>query len=250
MPDPLLSRVPFPNVPMVAPSAPGLTGNLSSLVPTPAMTQPSTRRGFKLNPAQLAALVLLGTALGKGRDAIGGFAGGFANSAQQMLQMRQQQEQFNARQQAEEQARQERMAIAAAAKEDQRQRSIASLYADVAGQVPSFKTKEEYDRFIRMAEESGAPIGVRPNVLRVKFPFTAPSAKTRAHDALTALLKNPINEEAVKTGQVFQSVVDFDRDNDGIPERVPFAELAQIADLPVLRQPETGAPLITPKAKN
>jgi hypothetical protein len=88
---------------------------------------------------------------------------------------------------------------------------------------------------------------MNPNFLRSAVPYVAPTAKDTAAKALEAFWKNPQNETLKKNPeQLANTYIQFDRDGDGAPEMVPFAEVSTIAQMPV-GMDDKGNPLIMPK---
>ena len=118
----------------------------------------------------------------------------------------------------------------------QRSQVIANTLESLRKVAETAPDKTEYDRQIGIYTAGLQRLGYRvsPNWLKASVPYTDPSVATRAVKQFEAYLKNPVNADLIKNdpGKLSQVMVDFDRDGDGVPERMRLSDLAQIAKMP------------------
>lgn len=132
----------------------------------------------------------------------------------------------------------------------QRQEMVARTLQALRTQVPSMKTKDEYEQYVQAYTIGLQAQGVRvtPNLLRSAAPYIAPTAKAKAQAAFDAFLKNPTNAALVKDHPEALATVAirFDRDGDGIPESVKLQDVAALAEMPFAMD-DQGKIVVYPK---
>jgi hypothetical protein len=125
----------------------------------------------------------------------------------------------------------------------QQQKMLMDAADTLKAQMPTFKTKDQYDQAVA---GFGRMIGLRPgaeNVFRQMAPYSEPNVQKRAEVAASKLFSNPMTKDAL-TPDV---LVDFDRDGDGMPERIQLSELMTLAQIPMVRDEKTGQITFGPK---
>jgi hypothetical protein len=187
--------------------------------------------------------LLLGAAQ-SGKSGFGPFMEGWQKADEQMKGHQQGQQRLQMEQQRivgeqQDRAFREKQLAAAAAhaeaervrnEDAKRQQHLASIEGQVVSGLPQLTNKEEYDPFISSHETLA---GVPANTFRTKYPFTAPGVQKRAAKTWDTLQKGPFKDQ-IQPGML----VEFDRDGDGTPERIPVEELAQLAQVPALLNDE------------
>jgi hypothetical protein len=99
---------------------------------------------------------------------------------------------------------------------------------DAKVNAAKFKTREDFDQFVNLAEATGLQIGLRPGVLREHLKFTPPEVSDRASEQLgkiRAAWKQQGRDPETLSGVAVQ----FDIDGDGKLERVPYRQLQEFA---------------------
>jgi hypothetical protein len=211
-------------------------------MPTPTSTDPS-------KSAKLIQLALMGLAGGLGPGAGTGILRGLHTGVQQRQQQAREQDRYNQQQYQAQRQDYELQARQYAAEQQRREQILQQNLTNLRTIAPKLQDKAEYDRYIEAYTSGLQGLGFRmnPNFLRSAVPYVAPTAKDTAAKALEAFWKNPQNETLKKNPeQLANTYIQFDRDGDGTPEMVPFAEVSTIAQMPV-GMDDKGNPIKLPK---
>lgn len=125
------------------------------------------------------------------------------------------------------------------------QTNVQSLRKTTAG----LKTKEQYDSYITAYANGLQGMGykVDANYLRQAAPYVAQSATKQAQDVLTKWMGNDLNKKLLTEDpqRAMTSIVPFDRDGDGVPEKVTIGDLGLLAGM-FSADPKSGAPMFAP----
>lgn len=132
---------------------------------------------------------------------------------------------------------------------DQRSRTFQSAVENLRKQVGTMTDKAEYDAQMEAYANTLSAAGYRhidANRLRIMVPFIAPSAKQRAQETLKRWRANPHNMQLLKDDprRALGSELPFDRDDDGIPERITLHDLTVLGEEPVAQGPD-GNPIFS-----
>jgi hypothetical protein len=220
------------SAPMAAPSLESiLTSVPTAAAPAPAPIMPAQ---VAHDPKQrLALLASVAAAIAAGpRSGLGGLPGGILQG-QSLLQ---QQANQRAQLEAQQQARLESQRLAQERVEQQRGQARARALESITGTIPTFETKEDYDRFVEFAGNRLLASGFRdlsPNNLRVMFPFAAPTAEKRVRKKLDEVFNNKLNKAAIDSGEILSRSISVDRDGDGHEELMPIADAIKFTKYPV-----------------
>lgn len=218
----------------------------------PAPTAPEPPQPTSRTPSgnqRLIQLALMGLAGGLGPGAGTGILQGMAGAMQRRRQDAAQQDAFAQQQYARQQQEYAAQLRAFEAEQAARQKLVFDATEGVRKVAATAQSKEEYDRAVETFSGLLQSAGVRlsPNWFRQNVRYTAPSAKDVAAKALDAFMKNPLNKSVVDNPDKLQGAfLTFDRDGDGVPERVPFFEAAELAQMPVAKD-ASGKLLAMPK---
>jgi len=225
--------------PSLTPEQLGLPAPMSQALAAQPQAQPAAPPQVIQDPRQkLAMLATLGFMLGAGpRSGAGAGAAQGLQSAQQLLQNSLNASFNQHHAEVDKQnallAEQQRKA---ADEERQRQARLLTALQTLDARAKTLTTKDQYDTMIAGAanELRGAGYRLDANWLRQTVPFVAPSAEQRAYKAVTAFLKAPQNETLIKQHpeDLSKVMLTFDRDGDGVDEKVPLALAAQIGKIP------------------
>ncbi len=188
---------------------------------------------------QLLPVLLSGI---QGKAGVGAFMQGWQQADEQIRQqqnraqvVQQNQREMDLRQRGLEAQIADRQAVEA----DRKAREQASLERAFVGELDKATTKDQYDQLVSQYETL---MGTKPNVLRAKYPFTAPNIQSRAERVWRMVSTGP-GKDGIRPG----AVVNFDVDGDGIPEHVPVEKLAELAGQPLMYDPDTNQPIFAPK---
>lgn len=205
-----------------APALPALPG--PAPMPSPVSQDPQSK---------LALIAALGAAIAGGRQS------GFGGLVQGVQAAQQQQDHSNLqRYQLAEQERLRSNALLqqqqnhAQTQEDQRQRSVQAILADLGNKVPTMGDQATYDQHIGMTSNAlRALVGSRLNeqVLRQKYPFVAATAEDRVKKAAQNWLD--FNKDALKKDPslIDRASMDVDLQDSGTPQRYPVRTVLQQA---------------------
>jgi hypothetical protein len=126
--------------------------------------------------------------------------------------------------------------------EERKQAAIGRAVDDLRAQ--KFPTREAYEQAISTYENLiGQQYPLRPHTLRTLVPFTGPGTEQKAYDVIDKMAKSDNWTDIVGAN----ALITFDRDGDGIPERVPVKELIELGKYPIAQDPVTGQPMVAPK---
>src|SRR6267143_2118362 len=197
---PRAARIPLP----IAPTAPPPPGHVQQAI--------------------AAALLGLAAGLGPRSGFARGIPGGLLANAQANQQQREEafkNQQLQYHQQQEELLRQAQIGEIARKNEEDRSQQRAKTLETIAKTVPTFETKDEYDRFVDQTGNllvNSAFRDLSPTMLRNQFPFRPPDAKARAETALKKFFASPFTQDLIKQNgpmSVVNSKLDMGKDEQG-----------------------------------
>jgi len=211
--------------------------NPQATLPPPMQTPVSLPQQAPAWAALLPALFSIGARIGGNKEIGPAAIGGYQQGVQQVDVQRQQalREQLavqeEGRRQEDSRLRHEYLLQQQQQQiEQRRQQQIGAVVDNLRAQ--KFPTKAAYDAAVTGYETQ---LGMRPNTLRTAVPYTGPTAEADAKKAIETLVQTH-GAEVLGSG----GFVEFDRDGDGIAERVPIAEAAELGRYPVIRDAQGG----------
>lgn len=236
-----------PTVPLPAltPGDLGL-GAAPSLPPRPVTTE----RPGRNTTSRIVRLIAAGLAGGFGPGAGTGILRGLQLADQDResrwrFDTQRAQQQFNAAQADYEQ--QQRLYDGELQK---RQTTLQQNLQSLRAAIPRVKSKAEYEQYVNAYVQGLRAMGYRvnANLLRAAAPYVAPDATARAQHAFDMWLKNPANKALLEQqpDAAAASVMMFDRDGDGVAEKVTLDDLSKIAQMPFSRD-DDGQVFVFPK---
>jgi hypothetical protein len=213
----------------------------------PAMPPPTGRDPGRAG--QIMRLIAMGLAGGLGPGVGTGIAQGLNLDTERRRRDSYLQDEENRRRFDLEQRTYESQAQAYELEQRRRQQTLQQNIMRLQELAPTLKSKDEYDRYVQTFAGGLQSMGYRldANFLRSAAPYVAPTAKDTAGRALDAFFKNPMNKSLLDNPEALGGAfIQFDRDGDGVPERVAIPDVAAIAQMP-LGEDASGKPLLFPK---
>lgn len=223
-------------------------------VQPPPVAAPPPQVGPAPNMTKPFSLALLAGALAGGRDVGGPLISGVLGAHQQKVQQHQrdtalaQQEQLK---QQQIQAQQQQQYQAQAQRREQEFGAIINGPHGFYEAVSGAKTPADYDAQVQQYASLLQTRGFRvdANQLRAMAPFTVPSDEKKANELVDKLLKNPLNEQLLKTNpeKFLAGQVQFQSGGDKTPRQYPISQLFALAGRSVVMD-DQGKPIIPDQA--
>jgi hypothetical protein len=213
-----------PYADLIAPPPP--LAPLAGAAPMPAPVSQDPR-------SKLALIAAISAAIAGGRQSgLGGLVEGVQSAQQQQDHTNLQRYQLAESERLRTNAQLQQQQTHAQTQEDQRQRSVQAILADLGNKVPTLNDQAAYDQHIGMTSNAlRALVGSRLNeqVLRQKYPFVAATAEDRVKKAAQNWLD--FNKDALKKDPslIDRASMDVDLQDSGTPQRYPVRTVLQQA---------------------
>jgi hypothetical protein len=215
-----------PYADLIAPPPP--MAPLAGAAPMPAPVSQDPR-------SKLALIAAISAAIAGGRQSgLGGLVEGVQSAQQQQDHTNLQRYQLGEQERLRTNAQLQQQQTHAQTQEDQRQRSVQAILADLGNKVPTLTDQAAYDQHLGMTSNAlRALVGSRLNeqVLRQKYPFVAATAEDRVKKAAQNWLD--FNKDALKKDPslIDRASMDVDLQDSGTPQRYPVRTVLQQAGI-------------------